>query len=72
MFGLDSVFSTLSQGGLGSLGGSGSDPSSAISGVSGPTTLGAGGITINKADQVPYFVLAGIVLILVVVMAKRK
>lgn len=72
MFGLDSVFSTLSQGGSGLFGG-GSEPqmSSATSGT-GPTSFATGGLTVNKADTTTVLVVAGIAVVALLIMVKKR
>lgn len=73
MFGLDSVFSTLSQGGSGGLFGGGSEPqmSSATSGI-GPTSFATGGLTVNKSDTKTVLIIAGLAFVALLALVKRK
>ena len=80
MFGLDTLASSFTQGGLGGgMFGGGEEsvtaatPLSSSSAISGPTSFSTGGMNITKSDSTPLLIFAGVAgLVLLVVLIRKK
>lgn len=73
MFGLDSVFSTLTQGGL-TGGGKESETFSqpASSGISGATSFSSGDFSVTKTDNTQLIIFGVIAAVVLLIVARKK
>jgi hypothetical protein len=68
MFGLDSVFGTLTQG----AGGGTNTAEPVSSGISGATSFSTGGLTVNKTDNTQLIIFGVIAAVVLFVVSRKK